>query len=123
MVQLVQWINKLIEEDKLWKFYKSKAFKDLRAEVFEEQHHECYFHRQRGQIVKGTICHHIYEVREYPQYALSKYVVDEKGNRHINLVCVCHRCHENICHPDRFKNKNKNKNKMKEIEERFPERW
>ena len=36
MNNLVTWINELIEEDKLWKFYKSKEFRNLKEEVLEE---------------------------------------------------------------------------------------
>lgn len=117
MNNLVTWIKELIDKDELWRFYKSKEFIDVRKEVFDEQHNECYYHRKKGKIVKGTICHHIYHVRDYPQYALSKYVIDEDGRRTINLICVCHKCHENICHPDRFK-----KNK-KIISDKYEERW
>lgn len=120
MRDLVSWIKELIDKNELWRFYKSREFMQLREEVLNEQHHECYYHRQKGQIVKGKICHHIYHVRDYPQYALSKYVVDENGEKHINLICVCHKCHETICHPDRLKKDNKNN---KDIETKYPEKW
>ena len=119
--ELVRWIAELIEEDKLYRFYKSRAFVELRAKVLEEAHHECYYCRQKGKVTKATIAHHCYYVREYPQYALSQYVIDEEG-MHQNLVAVCHRCHEDIHKDERLYGWLKKKQKDKanvEPEERW----
>lgn len=92
---LVRWINELIEEDKLYKFYKSREFRELRTKVLDEAHHECQYCRAKGKISLATIAHHEYYVRDYPQYALSQYVSDKEG-KHRNLVAVCHKCHEEV---------------------------
>ena len=93
---LVKWINELIEKDELWRFYKSSEFMRLREEVLREQHYECQICRAEGKIVKATIVHHIYHVRDYPQYALSKYVIDENGEKQKNLISVCLPCHNRV---------------------------
>ena len=117
---LANWINELIKEDKLYRFYKSREFTELRARVLDDAHHECQYCRARGRITKATIAHHEYYVRDYPQYALSQYVMDEEG-MHRNLVAVCHRCHEDIHKNERLYGwlQKKQEDKDKDI----PERW
>lgn len=119
--ELVRWIKELIEEDKLYRFYKSRAFIELRARVLEEAHHECQYCRAKGKISKATIAHHEYYVRDYPQYALSQYVKDDEG-MHRNLVAVCHRCHEDIHKNERLYGWLKKKQEDKESDEP-EERW
>ena len=121
MKDLVKWIEQLIRDNQMYKFYKSRKWIELKNSEMEEQQHECYYCRQRGKITKAYIVHHIYHVRDYPQYALSKYVIDDEGNKQINLVCVCLHCHETICHPEKLE-KARNKNK-KNINKKYPERW
>lgn len=117
---LVNWINELIKEDRLYRFYKSREFTELRAKVLEDAHYECQYCRRKGRITKATIAHHEYYVRDYPQYALTQYVMDEEG-MHQNLVAVCHRCHEDIHKNERLYGwlKKKQEDKDKDI----PERW
>lgn len=117
---LVIWINQLIQEDKLYKFYKSKEFKALRIKVLEDAHYECQYCRQHGIITRATIAHHCYYVRQYPQHALSQYVIDDNGDKHINLMAVCHRCHEDIHKDERLYGWMKKNNKNKPITD---ERW
>ena len=125
MRDLESWIEQLIRDNQMYKFYKSRSWIELKNSVMEEQHYECYYCKQKGKITKAYLVHHIYHVRDYPQYALSKYVIDENGEKHINLVCVCHSCHENICHPNRFKDSRdkQNEDRTKEINKKYPERW
>lgn len=118
--ELAKWINELIQEDKLYKFYKSREFTELRARVLEEAHHECQYCRRKGRVTKATIAHHEYYVRDYPQYALSQYVMDEEG-MHQNLVAVCHRCHEDIHKNERLYGWLKKKQDSKDND--IPERW
>lgn len=39
--KLESWIKELMEQQKLWKFYKSKYWMQLKDEVLKEQKHEC----------------------------------------------------------------------------------
>ena len=95
--ELEAWINKLIESNELWKFYKSKQFRRLRKEVLNDDHHECQICR----CANATIAHHVQHVRKYPRLALSKYYC-YKGKKHRNLISVCKTCH-NILHPEKHK--------------------
>lgn len=123
-MNLVDWINQLIRDNQMYKFYKSRRWVELKNTVMEEQHFECYYCKQKGKITKAFIVHHIYHVRKYPQYALSKYVIDDEGKKQKNLVCVCLHCHETVCHPEKAeKMRGKNNEKVKEMNEKYPEKW
>ena len=96
---LEKWINKLIEEDKLWKFYKSKEFRHLKEEILREQHYECQECKKLGKITKADTVHHVQHVRKHPSLALSKYYTYE-GKQYINLIAVCKSCHNKL-HPEK----------------------
>ena len=98
---LEKWINKLIEEDKLWKFYKSKEFRHLKEEILREQHYECQECKKLGKITKADTVHHVQHVRKYPELALSKYYT-YKGKQYKNLIAVCKSCHNKL-HPEKRK--------------------
>ena len=98
--QIIRWI----EEDKLWKLYKSKEWIELKEEVLIEQNRECQRCKRQGIIDTATTVHHVFHVRQYPQYALSKYV-SINGKRIRNLEAISKSCH-NLEHPEKqFKNK------------------
>ena len=92
VIELVTFIQRCIDEDKMWKFYKTREWLALRREVLEDNHGECYLCRKNGKITKAVTVHHIYEVKDYPQYALSRYVVID-GKQEVNLIPLCARCH------------------------------
>lgn len=93
--ELTTWIKRLIAENELWKFYKSKEFRELQRDVLKEQHNECQICKQRGVITRADTVHHNQYVRTHPELALSKtYVVGGKEYR--NLIAVCKSCHNKI---------------------------
>lgn len=94
---LAVWLRQLIRKDKLYLFYQTEEWKDLRAEVLEDLHHECQCCLAKGEYVRADCVHHVREVRQFPSLALSKWYVDEKGERHRNLLPLCNTCH-NIIH-------------------------
>lgn len=91
-VQLVSWINQLIKDDQLWKFYKSRewsgrsGYAGLKEEVLREQHYECQPCKERGIITRADTVHHVMHVREHPELALSRWYVDARGVRQCNLA-------------------------------------
>ena len=111
--ELVKWINKLIEANELWKFYKSIEFRHLKEEVLIEQHYECQECKKKGIITKANTVHHVQFVRKHPELALSKYYT-YKGKQYRNLVAVCKGCHNKL-HPE--------KRKYKAKEQLNKERW
>lgn len=105
--KLERYINELIDKNELWRFYKSKEWMQLKEEVLQEHHYECYICRQQGKITKADTVHHNQFVRNHPRLALSKYYTYE-GKEYMNLIPVCKACH-NKCHPEKLKSRNKKK--------------
>ena len=96
-IPLAVYIKQLIREDKLEKFYFSDDWKELRLRVLEDNHFECQECMKKGKYVKADCVHHINEVRQRPDLALSRYFTDHKGNRMPNLLPLCNQCH-NLIH-------------------------
>lgn len=90
-----KWISNLIAINRLDKFYNSIEWRHLRKEIIEEYHGECLICKQKGFYTKANTVHHKQYVRKHPRYALSKtYVFKDK--EYINLIPVCHNCHEEL---------------------------
>lgn len=99
-IELIIWINKLIQEDKLYRFYKNKVWIQLKNEVLKEQHNECQDCKINGKIINGKkefiipaeTVHHEKFVKDFPQYALSKFIFIN-GIKTRQLTCLCNDCH------------------------------
>lgn len=97
-IPLAVYIKRLIAEDKIEQFYFTEDWKELREVVLEELHNECQECLKKGDLTTDDLCvHHVNEVRDRPDLALSKWYTDSKGNRQRNLVPLCKQCH-NIVH-------------------------
>lgn len=71
-------------------FYSTHAWRHLRDDVLDDQHHECQVCRARGDYTTATTAHHLKTVRQAPWLALTK----------DNLIAVCDDCHYKIHHPE-----------------------
>ena len=91
--ELKRWIEQLIDEDKLYKFYKSKLWIRKKEEVLDKFHHECLWCKESGRISIAVEVHHIQFVKKYPELALNEFYT-YKGHRYRNLVPLCHDCHD-----------------------------
>lgn len=91
--QCGKWISKLIAEDRLDKFYNSPQWRKLRKEVIAENKNECQDCKAKGYYTKANTVHHQQYVRKHPRLALSR-TYTFKGKEYINLVPLCHDCHE-----------------------------
>lgn len=94
---LSSYIKELIQMDNLILFYKSKEWLELRAEVLHDLHYECQECLKRGRYTRADCVHHVNEVKKRPDLALSKYYIDEEGNKQRQLIPLCNTCH-NIVH-------------------------
>lgn len=113
-ISLAVYIKQLIRNNKVEQFYFTEDWKDLRLEVLEEQHNECQECLKKGNYTRADCVHHVNEVRNRPDLALSKYYTDIKGNTHRNLVSLCNQCH-NLAHPEKcFKSSKKDRFMNKE---------
>lgn len=96
-VSLSTYIRKLIRDNKIEKFYLTDDWKELRLEVLEYFHYECQECLKKGDYTRADCVHHVNEVRDRPDLALSRWYVDSKGIRQFNLIPLCNTCH-NIVH-------------------------
>ena len=101
--QCGKWIAYLIQIDRLDLFYNSKYWRRLRKEVLEEHKNECQDCKDKGYYTKANTVHHQQYVRRHPRLALSR-TYTFQGREYINLVPLCHDCHE-IRHGYRQKEK------------------
>ena len=103
-IALDVWIRKLIREDKLYLFYKTDDWLELRDDIIRDAHYECQHCMKAGIYKRAEMVHHINEVRKRPDLALTREFTDAiTGETIINLVALCNSCHEKE-HPDRFGN-------------------
>ena len=103
-IALDVWIRQLIREDKIYLFYKSDDWLELRDAVMKDAHYECQHCLKNGIYKRAEMVHHINEVRKRPDLALTREFIDAITNEKIiNLIALCNSCHEKE-HPDRFGN-------------------
>lgn len=108
-----EWIRSLISEGELWKFYKTREWRQLKARILREHHYECQECRKLGILTRYdcdkdtgqktliSTVHHVRHVRDYPELALSEFYW-ESGVRQPNLIPVCKACHNKL-HPEKNK--------------------
>lgn len=110
---LAAWIRELEAENKLARFYKTAEWRNLRENVLQENHFECRMCADRGIYTRADTVHHVREVRERPELALSRTYLDKDGNECEQLVPLCNRHHNevherfgeiNFPRKDKFKN-------------------
>lgn len=104
--ELKTYINNLIEDDCLWKFYKRKEWIKLKNQILKENHYECAICKKQGKIKRYDIdkngnkrllstVHHVQYVRTHPELALSR-TYTYNGKTYVNLIPVCKACHNRI---------------------------
>ena len=82
------------KEGRLYRFYKSPEWLELRAEIMAENHGECLWCRQEGRMQRAETVHHVQHVRTHPELALSRTYTDADGTEQPNLIPLCHACHD-----------------------------
>ena len=108
-ISLRTYILRLIKQNEIEKFYLTEDWRELRQRVLDDHHHECQECLKLGRITTNELCvHHVNEVKERPDLALSRYYVDENGQRQPNLIPLCKKCH-NIIHEKLYKYSRQNK--------------
>lgn len=107
-IPLAKYIRWLIKEGKLERFYWTEDWKELREEVKRELHNECQECLKKGEYTRADCVHHVNEVKDRPDLALSKFYTDEKGKQQRNLITLCNGCH-NIIHEKLKKHREQNR--------------
>lgn len=111
-VNVKKYIEQLIEDDELWRFYKTKEWRVLKEKILKENNYECAECKRRGKITRYDVkpdgtktlistVHHVQFVRKHPELALSR-TYWYKGKQYDNLIPVCKSCHNNL-HPEKRK--------------------
>lgn len=95
-ISLATYIKQLEAAGELEQFYQTKEWKELRAEVLIDNHYECAECIKRGRYTRAVCVHHVNEVRNRPDLALSKYYTDQEGKQHKQLIPLCNTCHNEI---------------------------
>jgi len=89
------WVRELINKNNIHAFYTSNAWIKLRDQVLKEYKYECQRCKEKGFYKKATHVHHVQYVKKHPELALSRTYIYQ-GKEYINLVPLCHHCHEEI---------------------------
>lgn len=82
-VKFLQQLQLWILQDKEIKFYKSARWRTLRAKIIARDNNECQHCKLKGKVGPAEHVHHIKELKDYPEFALSE----------DNLVALCKQCH------------------------------
>lgn len=109
-IPLRVYIQRLIDADEVEKFYQTDDWKELKEEVLRDFHNECQECLKNGKLTTsenyvedGKVrtaklhVHHVNELRNRPELALSRWYTDNNGQRQPNLVPLCKTCH-NVIH-------------------------
>jgi 5-methylcytosine-specific restriction protein A len=90
--QLEEWIKQLIDEGKLYKFYKWSEWRKLSEQIMRENNYECQYCKARGVHTPARSVHHVQWVDRHPRLAMSK-TYTYNGMEYKNLVPLCENCH------------------------------
>lgn len=93
-------IRELIKGGRVDKFYNDRYWRKFSKSVIAEQHYECQICKCKGKVTRANILHHVKHLKQFPQLAYSRYYYDDNGERHRQLIALCHDCHE-AQHPER----------------------
>ena len=96
----IKEIPKLIEQDKIYQFYNSSDFRNLKKSIFKDFHYECQECLKKHKYTRATVLHHVKHVDKHPELCLSRYYVDKAGIKRLQLEPVCAECH-NMLHPEK----------------------
>lgn len=94
-------IRALIASGNIKAFYKDYDWRMLALEIIREHHGECLMCRAEHRLTRAKLVHHVLYLRERPDLAYSRTYTDADGE-HIQLMPLCHACHERI-HMRNFK--------------------
>lgn len=88
-------IRSLIASGNTKLFYKDYTWRKLALDIIAEHKHECYMCKKHGKYTRATMVHHVKHLKQHPELAYSRTYKDKDGE-HIQLMPLCHECHEKI---------------------------
>ena len=98
VVYSAEEIMHLVAEGRLDKFYNSQEWRRLSKEVIASYHNECQLcAKKKGHRVRRATCtHHVLPLEKFPTYAYEKFYVGIDGERQLQLMPLCNRCHNDV---------------------------
>lgn len=99
---LAEWIRDLEKSGRIYRFYKTDDWRDLRDAVMRDHHNECEMCASKGRYTRADTVHHEFEVRRHPHMALTRYIDEPDGTRREVLHPLCNQCHNDV-HERTFK--------------------
>lgn len=93
---LASWIRELIADGRLYRFYKTREWLDLRSDVLADHNNECERCAERGAYSRAQTVHHEFDVKDHPSMALTRYVEGVDGAMREVLHPLCNRCHNEV---------------------------
>lgn len=88
-------VSMIINED-LKAFYNSREWRKLSKKVIKDGNYECAECRKMGKVTPAVLTHHINELKNRPDLAYSITYTDENGETKLQLIPLCHECHEKV---------------------------
>ncbi len=92
----VEEIRALIDSGDLFDFYNDRYWRKLSKKIIREYRNECQMCRAEHRLTRATLVHHVLHLREHPELAYCRTYTDDAGAEHIQLMPLCHDCHERI---------------------------
>lgn len=110
---LESWIRDLMEHDRLYAFYQSDDWQELRDAVLLDHNYECEMCAAEGKYRRADTVHHEHEVRREPSMALTRFVTTDDGERHEVLHPLCNH-HHNVVHKRTYSELRKQRTQSKD---------
>ena len=89
-------IRRLIAAGDLFDFYNDRYWRRLSRKIIREYHGECQMCKAAHRLTRATLVHHVMHLREHPELAYSRTYTDDAGAEQMQLMPLCHDCHERI---------------------------
>ena len=96
VVLSIEKIRELIASGDMFAFYNDRYWRKLSKKIIREHHKECLMCKAEHRLTRATLVHHVMHLREHPELAYSRTYTDADGKGHIQLMPLCHDCHERI---------------------------
>ena len=87
-------IRALISSGRIEEFYNDRAWRKLSKQIIEENHGECMICKVNKVLTPATTVHHVKHLKEHPELAYSRTYTEADGTQQLQLIPLCHDCHE-----------------------------
>ena len=87
-------IRELIAAGKVEEFYNDRTWRNLSKEIIKEHRNECLMCKAAKVLTPATTVHHVKHLNEFPELAYSRTYIAEDGTEQLQLLPLCHECHE-----------------------------